>query len=250
MFPHFYRSGSKTRTLHKRREGCGTRKFRPPFGALKSDVLADRSQPRVIRVTAKYARAAYKNGFEILRAMMPDNKTLESGFPILPSTKIAALLDHFPELEDVLIGLAPPFQKLKNPILRKSVARVASLRQAAAVGRMDVLDLVNRLRAAVGQESLSAGAAATETSSYFPPRPEWFSASRIVASIDEKASDPDRMPVVTLLQRAAKLQPGEMLELVTTFLPAPGIDILKSKGLQVWSMEDDARLIRTYVSRF
>jgi TusA-related sulfurtransferase len=180
---------------------------------------------------------------------MPEKEISESGFLILPSTKIAALLDHFPQLEDVLIGLAPPFQKLKNPILRKSVARVASLRQAAAVGRMDVLELVNRLRAAVGQENLSAGVAATDTSSYFSPCPEWFSASRIVASIDEKASDPDKMPVVTLLQRAAKLQPGEMLELITTFLPAPGIDILKSKGLQVWSMEDEGKLIRTYVAR-
>jgi len=180
---------------------------------------------------------------------MPEKEIPESGFPILPSTKIAALLDHFPELEDVLIGLAPPFQKLRNPILRKSVARVASLQQAAAVARMNVNELVNRLRAAVGQENLSTGAAATDTSSYFSPRPEWFSASRIVASIDEMASDPDKMPVVTLLQRAAKLQPGEMLELITTFLPAPGIDILKNKGLRVWSMEDESKLIRTYVSR-
>jgi TusA-related sulfurtransferase len=181
---------------------------------------------------------------------MPENKTVVYAFPILPSTKVAALLDHFPELENLLIGLAPPFQKLKNPILRRSVAKVASLRQAAAVGRMDVRDLVNQLRAAVGQQSLAAEAATADTASYFPPRPEWFNASKIVASIDEKSSDPDKMPVVTLLQRAATLQPGEMLELITTFLPAPGIDILKNKGLQVWSMEDGAELIRTYVTRF
>jgi TusA-related sulfurtransferase len=58
------------------------------------------------------------------------------------------------------------------------------------------------------------------------------------------------MPVVTLLQKAATLRPGEMLELITTFLPVPGIDILKKKGLQVWSMEDGAKLIRTYVTKF
>ena len=52
---------------------------------------------------------------------------MSNDFPIEPVTKIAALLDHYPELEDVLIGMAPPFKKLKNPILRKSVAKVASL---------------------------------------------------------------------------------------------------------------------------
>jgi hypothetical protein len=180
---------------------------------------------------------------------MPEKKIQATEFPILPSTKIAALLDHFPELEEVLISLAPPFQKLKNPILRKSVAKVASLQQAAVVGGMPVHELVNRLRAAAGQQDLPLQEAAVDTSSYYLPRPEWFDAARMVASIDEKAADPDKMPVVTLLQKAATLQPGEMLELITTFVPVPGIDILKKKGLRVWSMRDEAELIRTYVSK-
>ena len=181
---------------------------------------------------------------------MPEKQAQESEFPILPSTKVAALLDHFPELEDVLIGLAPPFRKLKNPILRRSVAKVASLRQAAIVGGMPVHELVNRLRAVVGQQELPSEKVTSDTASYYLPRPEWFEAGKIVASIDEKAADPDKMPVVTLLQKAATLRPGEMLELITTFLPVPGIDILKKKGLQVWSMEDGAKLIRTYVTKF
>jgi hypothetical protein len=57
----------------------------------------------------------------------------DSDFPILPSTKVATLLDRYPELENVLIELAPPFKKLKNPFLRKGVAKVASLRHAATV---------------------------------------------------------------------------------------------------------------------
>ena len=52
------------------------------------------------------------------------------------TTKVAALLDAYPELEGVLIGIAPPFKKLRNPVLRRSVAKVASLRQAAAVTRI------------------------------------------------------------------------------------------------------------------
>jgi hypothetical protein len=83
-------------------------------------------------------------------------KVLDRDFPILPSTKVAALLDRYPELEDILIGLATPFKKLKNPLLQKGVAKVASLGQAAAVGGMPVSELVNKLRAAVGQEPAAA----------------------------------------------------------------------------------------------
>jgi hypothetical protein len=169
-------------------------------------------------------------------------------FPILPSTKVGALLDRYPELEDILIGLAPPFKKLKNPFLRKGVARVASLKHAAAVGGMPVNDLVNKLRAVVGQEAI-ASEDASRSIAYFSDQPEWFAAARIVASIDERAADPNEMPIVAVLQKAAHLQAGEMLELVTTFLPAPGIEIMKKKGLRVWSVQQGPELIRTYVSR-
>lgn len=188
--------------------------------------------------------------FVMLSLAMPEEVTPQSRFPILPSTKVAALLDQYPEVEDILISLAPPFQKLKNRILRRTVARVASLQQVAAVGRLPVHELVNRLRAAVGQQNLvSEEATSDNTVSYYFPRPEWFDPAKIVASIDEMKSDPDKMPIATVLQQVAALQPGEILELVTTFLPVPGIDILRKKGLLVWSMEDESKLIRTYVSK-
>jgi TusA-related sulfurtransferase len=174
---------------------------------------------------------------------MPDHD-----FPILPSTKIAALLERYPELEEILIGLAPPFQKLKNPLLRKGVARVASLKQAAAVGGLPVADLINKLRAAVGQEAI-AFADAGGSNSYFASQPEWFAVEKIVTSIDETSADPNQMPIVAVLQKAAHLQAGEILELVTTFLPAPGIEILKKKGLRVWSVQQGPALIRTYISK-
>lgn len=170
-------------------------------------------------------------------------------FPIEPSTKVAALLDRYPELEDVLIEMAPPFKKLRNPILRRSVARIASLRQAAAVGRLPVAELVNRLRAEVGQEPLASEGEAEEDS-YFSSEPDWFDRAKIVASIDEReASDPDKMAVATLLQRAARLEPTEIVELITTFLPAPGIDVMKGKGYLVWAVREADDLVRTYFSK-
>ena len=174
---------------------------------------------------------------------MPD-----ADFPILPSTKVGALLDRYPQLEDVLIGLAPTFKKLKNPLLRRGVSRVASLQHAAVVGGMSVGELVNKLRAAVGQSVIDPedfpGAV-----SYFSDEPEWFDAAKIIVSIDERAADPDKMPIASVLQAAARLDSTEIIELITTFVPAPGIDILKRKGFLVWSVREDGKLVRTYVLR-
>lgn len=74
--------------------------------------------------------------------------------PIHPETKVGALLDAYPELEAVLISIAPAFEKLRNPILRRTVAKVATLEQAARIGGVRVRDLVNQLRQAAGQTSL------------------------------------------------------------------------------------------------
>lgn len=175
----------------------------------------------------------------------------EEELSIDPSTRVAALLDCYPELEDALIGIAPPFKKLKNPLLRKGVAKVASLRQVAAVGHVPVDDLVNWLRAAVGQEAIAV-ADAGGTASYFSSQPDWFDRTKIVASVDERergASDPDTMAITKVLPAATRLQQTEILELITTFLPAPGIDVMKGKGFLAWSVQEAPVLIRTYFTK-
>ena len=146
-------------------------------------------------------------------------------FVITPETKVAALLEHYPELEEVLIGMAPPFKKLKNPILRKSVAKVASLQQAAAVGRVPIEQMINQLCAAVGQSPVDL-AKDDNAESYFSKQPSWFDEKRVAVSLIESELDPDVMPLIPLMQRARELDEGDIIELVTTYLPAPGIDIM------------------------
>ncbi len=171
-------------------------------------------------------------------------------FPILATTKVAALLDHYPELEETLIAMAPPFKKLRNPILRRSVAKVASLRQAAAVGRVSVDDVVNALRAAVGQPSLSTEEGPADAG-YFGAEPDWFDQGRVVQSIDESVDvEDDSMALNLVNEQGKKLASGEILELRTSFLPVPGIDIMRQKGFRSWSVEDAPDRIRTYFIRF
>ena len=66
--------------------------------------------------------------------------------PITPETKIAELLDAYPQLEEVLIRQSAHFTALKNPILRKTVAKVATIEKAAQMSGIPVRRLVATLR--------------------------------------------------------------------------------------------------------
>ncbi len=61
-------------------------------------------------------------------------------------TRIKDLLDHYPFLLDYLAGLSPQFSQLKNPLLRKTVGRMATLKQAAGFSNMSPEEVLERLR--------------------------------------------------------------------------------------------------------
>ncbi len=54
------------------------------------------------------------------------------------------------------------------------------------------------------------------------------------------------MTLVTILQEARKAKKGEIIELTTSFLPAPGIDRMKEKGYSVCAVKEKDNLIKTY----
>jgi hypothetical protein len=164
---------------------------------------------------------------------------------ITPSTTVHALLAAYPELEDVLIGIAPVFEKLKNPLMRRSAARVATLQHIAAIGNIPLVELLNKIRAAVGQSAVSHPIVEQVVES--SGQPEWFSLDKVALSVDfNKLEGGNEMPITLLLNEAKGLNTGEIVELVTTFLPAPGIELMQSKGYSAWVQEDEGGLVRSY----
>ena len=161
-----------------------------------------------------------------------------------PSTTVHELLNAYPELEEKLISIAPPFKKLKNPLLRRSVAKVATIKHISSVGNIELTELINKLREEVGQSETDES---YEDEVYFLSQPEWFTTDRIAISIvEDEVEDKDKMTLVTVLRGAKKVKKGEIIELITTFLPAPGIDMMRTKGYSVWTTKGEGNLIRTY----
>lgn len=167
---------------------------------------------------------------------------------ITPKTKVGELLDNFPQLEAVLLQISPAFASLKNPILRRTVAKVAALQQAAAIGGIKVEELVNRLRKEVGQEPLFGDGMHTEYLLNEPPA--WLDESRIVIRFDARdIIQSGGSPMNQILEQSGDLKPGEIYELTTPFVPAPIIDILKQKGFIVGAIKRETMVVNWIIKK-
>lgn len=164
---------------------------------------------------------------------------------IAPETKLADLLDSWPGLEDELIRIAPPFAKLRNPVLRRTIARVTTLRQAAGVGGVPLPELIARLRQAAGLQELAVDG---ESGARSAGRPSWLDAVTVVERYDAREDiEAGRHPVGAVLARLKTLDPGEAYELVTGFEPTPLIDKARDQGALAWtSAEGDGLFVTTF----
>lgn len=186
--------------------------------------------------------------------------------PITPETKIAALLEAYPALEDVLIAQAPVFKNLKNPVLRKTVAKVATIEKAARIGGVSPRELVRVLREAAGLPTDSAEAVASTDAGGCgcghghehghgataphadEPEPSWVTASTPRETIDADAIlAAGETPLPGVMRHAAALQPGETFRIVSGFRPVPLTDALGKKGYKTHTRAVDGGRFETFV---
>ena len=173
--------------------------------------------------------------------MTTDNKP-----QITPETKVGELLDNFPELEEKLIEIAPPFRRLKNKVLRRTVAKITTLKQAAKVGNVSLSELVNKLRKTAGQLEIEID----DEKSTIVPKPEWVKDENIKtiynASID---LDSGQQPITRVTKEINKLNKDDIYLLITPFLPAPLIKIIEDKGCITYSAKINKNHVQTFIKK-
>ena len=168
-------------------------------------------------------------------------------FTIGPETRVAELLKAHPEAEDILIRMAPQFKALRNPVLRRTVARVATLEQAAKVGGLQVRELVLKLRQELGVDGggdvvATDGAVALEA-------PAWVSLDA-ETSIDGGALlEAGETPIAHASVALAAMSSGEVLVVSAPFQPAPLIDTLRAKGHDVYAREESDTTWRVWIRK-
>ena len=180
--------------------------------------------------------------------MAMGDKMAENKVDIIPATNVGRLLESYPELETVLIQLSPAFKKLQNPVLRKTVAKIATLSQAAKIGKIPVEELVNKLRQEVGLDPISVEIS-EEVMSKEPPG--WFKSAKIAKSLDSRPLlDAGEFPLTRVLAELKSVETGACYELIAPFLPSPLIDKVMQKGFLCWAKEEPAHeMFRVYFAK-
>ena len=168
---------------------------------------------------------------------------------ITAKTKIFDLLSIYPKLEETIMNLAPPFKNLKNPLLRRTVGKLANLEKAAQIGGLDILPLVNTLRSAVGQPELKT--TAVNNTIITLNGPGWIKGKpqHVVDGVEMLSRSVHPLNHVNELMQSLPL--GAYLVLNTNFKPIPLIDAMEKQNYLVYHSIDEQDAMRhlTYIGK-
>ena len=169
---------------------------------------------------------------------------------INPQTKVGELLNAYPQLEEVLIAQAPIFEKLRNSVLRRTVAKVATLEKAASMAGIQVSSLVSTLRKAAGQENLSehTGDALSESASVSSELPEWVNPEQVTETLDaDECLSKGEHPLNKILKLARTLTAGDLIKITSSFPPVPLTDTLKPHGYKTVTLSGRVDKYETFI---
>jgi uncharacterized protein (DUF2249 family) len=149
--------------------------------------------------------------------------------PILASWTIAEVLKRHPQLLDVLLATSPAFGHLRNPIVRRVQARLATVAHAARVAGLDPTSLVRRLNDAAGLTPPEATPDATaEVGRAEAAAPE---DAPIVVEVDARPIlARGEEPFGAIVGAAARVGPGQALRLLVGFEPVPLYGVLAKQS--------------------
>ena len=166
---------------------------------------------------------------------------------ITPKTRVGELLDTYPELEALLMDLAPVFKKLQNPVLRRTVGKVATLQQAATIGNVPISVIINTLRSQVGQALFDESGIPAEINE---KEPGWFDRKKIKVQFDATpVINSGQNPMQEIIQNLEKTGQEEIFLLITPFIPAPIIELISKKGYVHYCTKKDEEIIHTFFFR-
>jgi len=150
--------------------------------------------------------------------------------PITGSERVSEVLARDESLVDVFVRHSPHFEKLRSTRLRKVMAKLVTVEQAARVAGVSSQALVDDLNQAIG---LAHGAATAEAEA---TRLESASAHPMDAPVVELDVREDlrsgREPFSRIMGAVAALDHDAVLHLRAIFEPAPLYDVLRKRGFE------------------
>jgi len=162
-------------------------------------------------------------------------------------TTVAELLNDYKGMKDILISINPKFKKLNNPILRRTLAKLATVKQAAIIGGMDAYELLNKLRVAVGQKPIEIDE--SKKIVIDDTKPKWAEKEPIAILNANELLDNGKNPLAEAHQHLRKLKEDEMIKIISDFRPEPLIEEFEKQGYEVASYTDDGKIYQTVIRK-
>jgi hypothetical protein len=159
---------------------------------------------------------------------------------ITAKSKLIDVLNNYPQLEEQIIQAAPAFKNLKNPILRRTVGRMATIEKVVQIGGLDLTTFVNLLRRQVGQPELVPSDPDTPRvmERLVIEEPDWIKGEPQFVVDGKELLAAGGVPVTRVNELLPQLEAGRFLLLATDFEPAPMIDAMKLQKRKTWHAVD------------
>jgi uncharacterized protein (DUF2249 family) len=169
---------------------------------------------------------------------------------IRATDRIADVIARDEGLIDVFARASPAFERLRNPALRRIMARLITVEQAARIAGLDVADLVARLNARAGSPHPGAPVPATPpVPADVHPAPGGPEGSGDGPTLELDVRDElraGREPFSLIMAAKAKVPEGGTLAIRTIFEPVPLYAVLSKQGFEhrTEKLADDDWIVR------
>jgi uncharacterized protein (DUF2249 family)/TusA-related sulfurtransferase len=151
---------------------------------------------------------------------------------ISPGDRVSDVLARDETLVDVFAAASPAFERLRNPVMRKLMARLVTVEQAARVASVDPEALVARLNQALAGGAVSAPEPAMKSRAT-SPRPAWLEnpGARPVVELDVRDDlRAGREPFHAVMRAVRSLPADGIFALRAIFEPVPLYKVLAAMG--------------------
>ena len=156
---------------------------------------------------------------------------------IVATDRVSDVLARDEGLVDVFIRHAPQFTKLRSRTMRRVMARLVTVEQAARMGGIDVELLLSDLNEALGVERApivtrsNAASDSPRPASSASRMPDGPPSARTIVEVDVREDlRAGREPFSRIMAAVSALSPGEMLLLRAIFEPVPLFAALARRG--------------------
>lgn len=146
---------------------------------------------------------------------------------ITPGLKLFEIIKAYPELEDVINSIIPAIQKITIQTIKENIYKTSTLDVVAKSANLEIGYIINLLREKVGQNIMINNN---------NEAPIWAIEENANHIIDAKPIiAAGEHPLTLFMETTDNMKDGEVILLITPFMPMPLIEKASAKGLINWT---------------